>query len=113
MNFADLVSRYAAWIVRCRRRVLWLALILVAALGSFAGRVSFDTDYRIWFEDDDPYLAQHDRFLKEFGNDDSFVVAFEDPQGILRPPAIESIRRLTDALWQVRGVIRVDSLANF
>ncbi len=113
MKVADLVSRYSSWIIRRRIAVMGLVLGALLTLASFAGRIGFDTDYRIWFEHDDPYLAQHDRFLKEFGNDDSFVVAFEDEQGVLRPPAIEAIQRLTDKLWHVRGVNRVDSLTNF
>lgn len=113
MNLRSSVSRYAGWLVRRRVPVLLLAFAAIVALASFAARVSFDTNYRIWFEQDDPYLASYDRFIREFGNDDMFVVAFEDEQGILRPPAIEAIQRVTEQLWQVPGVIRVDSLSNF
>jgi predicted RND superfamily exporter protein len=113
MKVTDLVSRYAQWVIRRRAVVLLTVLTALIALASFAGRIGFDTDYRIWFERDDPYLAQHDRFLKEFGNDDSLVVAFEDKAGILRPAPVQAIQRLTDQLWHVRGVIRVDSLSNF
>jgi len=113
MKPARFISSYAAWVVRRRAAVLIAVALVVAVCGVFLGRLSFDTNYRIWFEDDDPYLVSYDRFVHEFGNDDSFVVAFEDEQGILRPEALQSIRRLTDQFWQLRGVIRVDSLANF
>lgn len=113
MNTQSLVSRYAAAIIRWRVLVLIASVLFVAGVSSFAGKVGFDTNYRIWFEADDPYLLAHDRFLREFGNDDSFVVAFEDEQGILREAPIATVKRLTEALWQVRGVMRVDSLTNF
>jgi len=113
MKVTDLVSRAARRIIELRVLVLATVLGMLLALASFAGRVGFDTDYRIWFEAHDPYLAQHDRFLEEFGNDDSFVVAFEDPQGVLRAKPLDTIQRLTAQLWHVRGVMRVDSLTNF
>jgi uncharacterized protein len=113
MKIADIVSKYAAWIIRRRIPVLIAMTLAVVFMSAFAGRVTFDTNYRIWFEEDDPYLVKYDKFIREFGNDDTFVVAFEDRQGILRPPAIASLQRLTDKLWQMRGVIRVDSLTNF
>lgn len=113
MKPSNWVSRYAAWVIRHRWTVLILMFTAVVGLSTFATRVSFDTNYRIWFEDDDPYLAAHDRFIREFGNDDMFVVAFEDAQGILRSAPIETIQRLTEKFWLVPGVIRVDSLTNF
>jgi uncharacterized protein len=113
MKIADIVSKYAGWIIRRRIPVLIVMTLAVVLMSAFAGRVSFDTNYRIWFEKDDPYLVSYDKFIREFGNDDTFVVAFEDQQGILRQPAIEALQRTTEKLWQMRGVIRVDSLTNF
>lgn len=113
MNTNTIIENYAGWIVRNRLLVIISTLLLTLGVSSFAGRIGFDTNYKIWFEKDDPYLAQHEEFLKEFGNDDNFVVGFEDPQGILRPEAIKSIQRLTEKLWLVRGVIRVDSISNY
>jgi len=113
MNINNMVSKYSARIIRHRIPVLIGMALVVVLMSIFAGRVAFDTNYRIWFEEDDPYLLSYDKFIQEFGNDDTFVVAFEDKQGILRKPAIETLQRLTEKLWQVRGVIRVDSLTNF
>lgn len=113
MKLSDFVQNYSAWIVRNRIVVILTCLIVTIALGTFTDRLKFDTNYRIWFESDDPYLAQHDKFLREFGNDDSFVVAFEDEQGILRKEPLQAIQRLTDKFWHLRGVMRVDSLSNF
>ena len=113
MKTANWVSRYAAWVIRRRIPLMIVVLAVLGGISTFASRVTFDTNYRIWFEDDDPYLAAHDRFIREFGNDDMFVVAFEDPAGILRAAPLATIQRLTDKFWHVPGVIRVDSLTNF
>jgi predicted RND superfamily exporter protein len=93
--------------------VIVVSLGLIVGLASYASRLAFDTNYRIWFEADDPYLKSYDAFLKEFGNDDMFVVAFKDETGIFNPRAVATIQRLTDRFWHVTGVIRVDSPSNF
>ena len=113
MKTAGFTSRYAAWIIQRRLLVLLLSAVAIGWMGSFAGRIGFDANYRIWFEEGDRYLVAYDRFVREFGSDDTFVVAFEDPQGILREAPLATIQRLTARLWQVAGVIRVDSLSNF
>jgi predicted RND superfamily exporter protein len=92
--------------------IIVVCLGLVGVVASYAGRLRFDTNYRIWFEEDDPYLKGYDAFLKEFGNDDMFVVAFKDEAGLFNPKAIGAIQRLTDRFWHITGVIRVDSLTN-
>ncbi len=113
MKIDNFVSKYAAWVINYRIPVLIVMTLAVIFMSTFVSRISFDANYRIWFEEDDPYLASYDKFIREFGNDDTFVVAFEDEKGILQKPAIESIQRLTEQLWKVQGVIRVDSLTNF
>jgi len=109
----QLIFKYADWVVKNRWRVILASLAVLVFLGSFLTRLSFDSNYRIWFDEQDPYLQSYDLFVKEFGHDDMFVVAFQDPSGILNPKPAETLQRLTERFWQVAGVIRVDSLANF
>jgi predicted RND superfamily exporter protein len=113
LNAASIASRYSAWVIRWRVPVIVVVLAIVAALAAFAGRVTFDTNYRIWFEENDPYLVAYDRFVREFGSDDAFVVAFKDDNGILQRKPIEALQRLTERIWHVTDVIRVDSITNF
>lgn len=108
-----LISKYADWIIKKRWLVILASLAVLIFLGSFLTRLSFDSNYRIWFDEQDPYLQSYDQFVKEFGHDDMFVVAFQDPDGILNAKPAETLQRLTERFWQVSGVIRVDSLANF
>jgi len=113
MTLQTWIAAYAAWLVRRRLWVLAGTVLAVVLLASFASRLAFDANYRIWFEEDDPYLVSYDRFIREFGNDDMIAVAFKDEAGILRPAPVETVQRLTEQFWQLTGVIRVDSLTNF
>jgi predicted RND superfamily exporter protein len=112
MNFDKWITKYADFVIKWRVAVVVVCLGVAGVMGSFAGRLAFDTNYRIWFEEDDAYLKSYDAFLKEFGNDDMFVVAFKDDAGLFNPKAIGAIGRLTERFWQISGVIRVDSLTN-
>lgn len=112
MNNRNLIKNYVEFLLRHRLAILTLVPLLVLCLGVFASRISFDTNYRIWFEESDPYLQSYDRFISEFGNDDMFVVAFEDESGVLQEKALKSIQRITERMWNVTGIIRVDSITN-
>ncbi len=112
IDYDKWITRYADFVIKWRVAVVVVCLGIAGLVGPYAGRLAFDTNYRIWFEEDDAYLKGYDAFLKEFGNDDMFVVAFKDDAGLFNPKAIGAIRRLTERFWHVTGVIRVDSLTN-
>ena len=47
---------YAEWLVRWRYLILISALVLVAVIGSGVRFITFDTDYRVFFSEDNPQL---------------------------------------------------------
>ena len=54
-----------------------------------------------------------DAFERRFGNDDAVVVAVHSPSGIFDLDSATLLRELTERMWQVPEVIRVDSLSNY
>lgn len=66
----------------------------------------------VWFEKDYPKLIEFQQFEDEFGNDDSIILAIHQPKGLLTPESIELIQILTERFWQLKDIIRVDSLTN-
>ena len=134
-------AAYAAFVVR-RRVPLLIGLLGFAILaGSGMLRLRFDTSFRVWQRPDSPELAAFDALTARFGSDDTILVAFREealsgaiaPAGGFTPPitgqdasgasasgrgvldnaALEVVARLTEALWKVPSVKRVDSLSNF
>ncbi len=107
-------SAYAAFVVRRRAPLLigLLGFALFAASGVLW--LHFDTSFRVWQRPDSPELAAFDALTERFGSDDTILVAFREAgPGVLDNGALEVVARLTEALWKVPSVKRVDSLSNF
>ncbi len=72
-----------------------------------------DGSYRIWFGEDSKILTDYDEFRQTFGNDDALIITFQDKKGIFNKKALSSIDRITQALWQMKYIARVDSITNY
>ncbi|MCB9727098.1 MAG: MMPL family transporter [Deltaproteobacteria bacterium] len=95
----------------------WVSLLLgLACFGALipgAARLAPDFTYRVWFNDDDPLIVEFDAFERRFGNDEAAIVAVHSPSGIFDADSAALLFKLTERLWRVPEVIRVDSLANY
>src|SRR5262245_17011735 len=91
----------------------WLALALVAAitvgLGWQATRVRVDTSSESFMVEKDEGRQYHDRFTARFGSDTRTMVLVKAPD-VFTPDVLAAVRRLSDALARMDGVIAVDSL---
>ena len=75
--------------------------------------MEIDGSYRIWFEKDSKILKDYDKFREEFSNDDGVTIVFRDENGIFNKKALGSIQRITEALWEMPHIDRVDSITNY
>ena len=92
---------------------LFTGLLLIGGLIPGMGKISADFTYRAFFYDDDPLIQRFDKFERQFGNDASVVVAVHSPSGIFDVESAKLLQALTQRMWKVPWVIRVDSLSNF
>jgi uncharacterized protein len=92
---------------------LVLGLAVVAASVAGAPRLEADFTHRGFFWHDDPKLLQFEAFERRFGNDDAIVLAIHSPSGVFDLETATLLKDLTERMWQVPEVIRVDSLANY
>jgi predicted RND superfamily exporter protein len=104
---------FVGFIARRPIAAILLAVSLVAGLGAGLPRLKADFTHRGFFWDDDPHLARFDAFEGRFGNDDQVLIAVASPSGVFDMDTATLIREITDRLWQVPEVIRVESLSNF
>ncbi len=95
----------------------WLIVIgvplLVLALSSNLKHLEMDGSYRIWFGEHSKTLMDYDDFRRTFGNDDSVIISFKDENGIFSKKALQSIDNITQALWKMKYIARVDSITNY
>ena len=104
---------YTALLYKLRWFIAFAVPLAVLLLASHLKHLEIDGSYRIWFEKDVPTLKTYDRFRSEFSNDDGVTIIFRDPKGIFNPKALASIQRITEALWDMEHIDRVDSITNY
>jgi predicted RND superfamily exporter protein len=105
---------YAEWLVRWRYLILVITVILVAAAGSGVRFITFKTDYRVFFSEDNPQLQAFEQLQNTYTKTDNvlFVLAPKDGN-VFTPETLASVARLTEAAWQIPYSIRVDSITNY
>lgn len=74
----------------------------------------FDADYHVWFDEKNPDLLAFDAFQRIFAKEELGMVAVRARNGdIFTNGNLATLRTLTDRLWTVPYVTRVDGLVNF
>ncbi|MBF0454486.1 MAG: MMPL family transporter [Magnetococcales bacterium] len=107
-------ERFFHNILRWRWLVVLLLLPLVGTLASGAKQLRFETDYRIFFSDDNPQMLAFDNLQNTYTKNDNvlFVLAPKDGK-IFTSKMLRIVKDLTKASWQIPYSIRVDSVTNF
>ena len=95
----------------------WISLLagILIMVGFIPGLKGLRTEftYRGYFYPTDTMLTEFDKFERQFGNDDAVVLAVYSESGVFDVETAEHIRVLTEEMWQVTEIIRVDSLATY
>lgn len=109
-----MAKAYAEWLVRWRYLVLVITLVLVAAAASGLQFISFKTDYRVFFSEDNPQLKAFEQLQNTYTKTDNVMFVLAPKNGnVFTPETLASIARLTEAAWQIPYSIRVDSITNY
>lgn len=106
-------ARLVAFIWNRRWILLGVCLGLTLVAGHYAARVGVDNSLEIWFVEDDPALVSYHRFQDTYGNDESVVIAFHEPDGIVTERGKALLARAEAALRDVEGVAGVDSILDY
>ncbi len=74
----------------------------------------FNTDYHVFFEDDNIYLTDLDAFQRIFSKEDNLIVVVKAKEGdIFTNENLASIKDIIEKGWRIPWVNRVDGLTNF
>src|SRR5947209_17315579 len=85
-------------------------VVLTVFLALFIPRVSVDTSAEGFMVERDPARVLYERFRDQFGTDSVTLVVIK-ADDVFRPDVLAAVRRVSDALEQFDGVMRVESLA--
>lgn len=94
-----------------RYLLISLFLFLVTAPGILF--ITQDFSYRTWYSPEDPLLQKFDKFERYFGNDDTLIIGLYNPNGLYNPKSLRKLQKITDDVWKIPHIVRVDSLTNY
>ncbi|MEE8424309.1 MAG: MMPL family transporter, partial [Elusimicrobiota bacterium] len=105
---------YARWVVRWKWAVLAAVLLTGLGLASGAARLTYNDDYRYFFDTDNPQLVAFETVQATFMKNDNAVFVVEPEGGeVFTPKTLAAVHVLTEDAWQLPFASRVDSLTNF
>ena len=107
------MRKYITFLNQYKLLIILSISIFVVLLSISLKNLSFEGSYRIWFDKDSKIIKDYDNFRATFSGDDTFVIAFEDKEGIFNPKPINTILSLAQELKMIDGVQKVDSLCNY
>ncbi len=109
-----MLEAYSRWILQHPWQVLLgsLAVGVITAAGLL--RLSFTTDYRVYFSEDNPDLAQFNQLETDFLRSEAvfFAVAPQDGE-VFTHDTIAAIKEMTDTSWKLPYARAAYSLTSF
>ncbi len=109
-----------AFAVRLATKVIkyrWLVLItsVVFALGiASQGKMDFDSDYHVFFSDENPELLAFDGLQEKYTKDDNALIVLTPKNGdVFTKDNLTAIEELTAEAWNTPYSSRVDAITNF
>lgn len=105
------LKKYVQRLLRYRIAVLFCLISITAFFGYYAREMRTDNSIEIWLSKNDKDLEHYKTFLRNFGDEEFFVVAFSAPN-IFTKDSIKSINTIAEKLKKLEGVTGVISLAD-
>lgn len=112
MNWIEKI--YPKWLLNNRLFVISLCLILVFLAASGGRLISFTTNYRVFFSDENPQLLAFEALENTYVKNDNVLFVLEPKDGnVFSRETLAVIEDLTEKSWQTPYSNRVDSITNF
>lgn len=109
----QILEPFYARLMKARLVVMIVVIGLALAAGSGMAKLAFSNDYRDFFSADDPHLLAFENLQDTFlRTNNVFVAVAADSGDMFTARNLTRLAELTEALWLLPYVIRVDSLAN-
>lgn len=105
---------YARWLLRLRWFALLGALWLAFTAISGARDLTFTNDYRYFFGEGNPNLAQWEKVQRTYTQTDQLLWVIKPKTGEATDPALlKIVGEITTRAWQTPHSVRVDSITNY
>ena len=110
----DIETRLGGWVIAARWWVIAVALGLVAIAASGARFIEFSSDYRVYFNEDNPQLLAFQALENTYTKSGNvFFAIVPDDRDATSASALAAAMWLTERAWKIPYSTRVDSVTNF
>jgi len=111
-------ERFSSIVMNWRGVILLATVLLVVSLAGGMRFLQFTSDYRIFFDEDNPQLLAYEALKDEYQHSDNvvLVIAPKSETGratVFKPETLRLLEQITNDAWLLPYVIRVDSIANY
>jgi predicted RND superfamily exporter protein len=109
-----MASQYAEFILRHKWLTLILVVLWIMGMGAGAQHLTFTTDYRVFFSEDNPQLVAFENLQDTYTRNDNvmFLLVPKDGQVFTRE-TLTAVAWLTERAWETPYSTRVESLSNY
>ena len=102
------------WVIRKRWWVIVGTLSLAMLAGYGAKNLAFNTDYHVFFSDDNPQLKAFDALNNKYTQDDNVFITIVPKDGkVFTKSTLSAIEDLVSQAWKTPFSSRVDAITNF
>lgn len=105
-------SKFSKYIIKNPKKCLFLGILGMLTLLPGILRIKSEFSIRMWYKKSHPEIKKLDLFEKKFGSDFFTLIAAYHPEGIFKKEHLNTIQEITNKLWLVPNIIRVNSITN-
>ena len=104
---------FVKWIVERPKLSMLFVIVILAVLTPGIFKIKSMYSPRIWFGKDHVEIKKLNKFEKTFGNDQSITFGLYNPDGIFNKETLQAIASITEEIWKLPDIIRVESMTNY
>lgn len=107
------ISALANSIYEKPKRYIFASLLVSCFMIPQLLTLESDFGVRIWFRTSDPLIQDLNELERKFGNDERVLLAIHSKKTIFTKKNLKILSDITEGMWLVPEIARVDSLANY
>ncbi len=102
------------FVIRWRWLILLVSIAAALAAGSGGQYLTFNNDYHIFFDEDNPHVLAFDGLQEKYTKDDNVFIVIQPEDGeVFSSKTLAAVEDLEEMAWQTPFSTRVDALSNF
>lgn len=114
MKQDDLISRFCRWVTTHNWLVFIVSIVVVMGFAAGIKHLSFNSNYRIFFSQDNPQLKAYEQLERDYNKTDNILMVLEPKNGdVFTRENLAAVQWLTAKAWNLPNSSRVDSISNY